>query len=464
MPFSVISHEKYENRDAANAIFQKLQGNILQVQSVEKKEVSQEPPLLYDLTALQKEANSKHGFSADKTLSIAQKLYEAKLTTYPRTGSRYISADVFDEIPELIDSLKTHPRFGAYAANMDNSVLNIRSVDDKRVTDHHALLITENQPHDLSKDEQTIYEMIAGRMLEAFSKKCIKDATTIICICADTLFEVKGSVIKQADWRAVFGEKEEANEDEAGNLPEVSQGETLPVINSELLEKQTKPKPLHTEASLLAAMESAGKEVKNEAEREAMKESGIGTPATRAAIIETLFAREYIVREKKSLVPTAKGLSVYETVKDKQIADVALTGSWENALAQIERGEMQPETFSKAIEVYTRQITAELLETKIEVADDSACICPKCKTARIRIYPKVAKCTDPNCGLVVFRSISEKELSDRQVLELQTKGKTAVINGFKSKAGKVFAAALKFDENCRAVFEFSDKPKKFGKK
>lgn len=362
--FAVVSREKYDGKDTANTIFQKLQGNSLQIQSVEKKEVNQEPPLLYDLTTLQKEANSKHGFSADKTLSIAQKLYENKATTYPRTGSRYIPADVFDEIPGLIDSLKTHPRFGAYASQMDNSVLNTRSVDDKKITDHYALLITENQPHDLSKDEQIIYEMIAGRMLDAFSKKCIKDATTIICICADTIFEAKGSVIKQAGWRAVFGEttfdgtecsqKEEAGEDEAGNLPEVSQGETLPVISSELLEKQTKPKPLHTEATLLGAMESAGKEVSNEAEREAMKESGIGTPATRAAIIETLFTRDYIRREKKSLIPTEKGLSVYETVKDKRIADVAMTGSWENALAQIERSEMRPETFSKAIEVYTR--------------------------------------------------------------------------------------------------------------
>jgi DNA topoisomerase-3 len=377
----------------------------------------------------------------------------------------------------LIDSLKTHPRFGAYAANMDNSVLNRRSVDDKKIVDHYALLITENQPHDLSKDEQTIYEMIAGRMLESFSKKCVKDATTIVCTCADAQFEVKGSVVKQAGWRAVFGEttfdgtecsqKEETGEDEAGNLPEITQGETLPVIHSELLEKQTKPKPLHTEASLLAAMESAGRECKNEAEREAMKESGIGTPATRAAIIETLFTREYIVREKKSLVPTAKGLSVYETVKDKQIADVALTGSWENALAQIERGEMQPETFSRAIEVYTRQITSELLNVKIEVAGDNGntCICPKCKTANLRFYPKVVKCADENCGLVIFRSRSEKQLTDGQITYLLTKGKTSVIRGFKSKGGKSFDAVLKFDENFQVIFDFPEKKtKKFGKK
>jgi len=351
--------------------------------------------------------------------------------------------------------LKQHSRFGVYAEKMDDRILNIRSVDDKKITDHHALLITGNKSGDLSGDEQIIYEMVAGRMLEAFSQKCVKDATTIVCTCADTLFEAKGAVVKQAGWRAVFNEKEETDDDD--NLPEIKQGETLPTLQSELLEKQTKPKPLHTEASLLAAMESAGKEVENEAEREAMKESGIGTPATRAAIIETLFARDYIHREKKSLVPTEKGLSVYETVKDKRIADVALTGNWENTLTQIERGKANPETFRQAIEIYARQITTELLNTKIEVGDSNTCLCPKCKSAQVRFYPKVAKCTDENCGLVVFRNKSEKELTDKQIMELLTKGKTAVIKGFKSKAGKAFDAGLKFDENYQIAFDFPEK-------
>jgi DNA topoisomerase-3 len=462
VPFSAISREKYGQKETANAVFQKLQGNRLQVQSVETKTANQEPPLLYDLTTLQKEANSKHGFSADKTLSIAQKLYEVKLTTYPRTGSRYISADVFDEIPELISSLKAHPRFGSYAGTMDNAVLNIRCVDDKKVTDHHALLITGNAPNGLSGDEQTIYEMVAGRMLETFSKKCIKDMTTAVLTCADTLFEAKGAVVKQSGWRAVFNEKEENDED--GALPVISQGETLPIFNSELLEKQTKPKPLHTESSLLSEMETCGKSIESEAEREAMKESGIGTPATRAAIIETLFSRDYIKREKKSLLPTEKGLTVYDTVKDKRIADVALTGSWENTLAQIERGETAPGTFRQAIEIYTRQITAELLETKIAVMDGSSCPCPKCKTAQVRFYPKVAKCSDESCGLVVFRTVSEKQLTDKQITDLLTKGKTEVIKNFKSKAGKPFDAALKFDENYRAVFNFPKRKAGKGKK
>jgi len=463
VPFLAISREKYENKETANDIFQRLKGSSLNVQSVERKEVNQEPPLLFDLTELQKQANVKYGFSADKTLSIAQKLYESKLISYPRIGSRYISNDVFDEIPELIKSLKNHPRFGAYAAAMENAVLNIRCVDSSRIQDHHALLITGNKADGISGDEQTIYEMIAGRMLEAFSKKCVKDTTTILLSADKTIFEAKGSVIKQAGWMAVFGEMEETSEEEIA-LPVIEQGETLPIINSELLEKQTKAKPIHTEATLLGAMETCAKEVIDESEREAMKESGIGTPATRAAIIETLFARDYILRDKKSLVPTEKGLLVYETVKDKQIADVAMTGRWENALLQIEKGQMPPETFKKAIEVYTRQITNELLNIPknafptVEGREGTeTVICPECKKSKLCFYPKIVKCPDENCGFVVFRSIAEKQLTNSQITELVTKGKTGIIKGFKSKAGKSFDAALKIDD-FKVIFDFSQNP------
>ncbi|MDR2145868.1 MAG: topoisomerase C-terminal repeat-containing protein [Tannerella sp.] len=311
----------------------------------------------------------------------------------------------------------------------------------------------------------------------------MKDATTVVCVCAGTLFEAKGSVIRQAGWRAVLGEPEETADDENNSLPEIRQGETLPILQSEILEKQTKPKPLHTEASLLSAMESAGREVEDEAEREAMKESGIGTPATRAAIIETLFTRDYIRRERKSLIPTGKGLAVHETVKDKRIANVALTGSWEKTLAQIEKGETAPDTFRRAIEIFTRQITTELLDATLTPSFGGGqgevfgggqgeasgggrgeASCPKCKTAQVRFYPKVVKCSNPDCGLTVFRNRSEKELSDRQITELLSKGKTAVISGFKSKVGKVFAAALKFDENWQLAFDFPEKDKGKGKK
>ena len=456
---SVISSEKWDNRLSADNVSEQIHnGDLAVVKTIERKTINQEPPLLYDLTTLQKEANSKHGFSADKTLSIAQKLYETGVTTYPRTGSRYISVDIMDKIPELIRSLKKHPRFGTYVEKMDNFTLNIRSVDDKKITDHHAIIITENQAKDLSGDEKTIYEMVTGRMLEAFSPKCIKEQTAVIFDAGKNEFTVKGTIVKIAGWRnvwGVFADKEDGDDEQP--LPELKEGDKLNIDSAEILEKQTKPKPIHTEATLLSSMESCGKDVENEDEREAMKESGIGTPATRAAIIETLFSRDYIHRDKKSLVPTEKGLSVYEIVKDKRIADVALTGSWENALSRIEQGEMNTDTFQRATEIYTHQITEELLNTTISVSDGATCACPKCKTGKVVFFPKVAKCMDTNCGLVIFRNKSDKQLTDKQITDLLTVGKTSIIKGFKSKAGKSFDAALKFDEQFQVIFDFPEK-------
>ncbi len=204
-------------------------------------------------------------------------------------------------------------------------------------------------------------------------------------------------------------------------------------------------------------MESAGKEVENEEEREAMKDCGIGTPATRAAIIETLFSREYIVREKKSLVPTNKGLIVYLAVKDKKIADVAMTGQWEQALNKIAAGEMEASTFHKAIEVYASQITSELLDMTFDRQDNrqSCPPCPKCKSGNVVIYRKVAKCQNECCELTVWRSIAKKELTDGQLTDLLMNGKTALIKGFQSsKTGNTFDAVVKFDADYKTVFEF----------
>ena len=307
--FAALSADKYDKQQAAIDTLQRIkEAETVQVKTVERKEVNQEPPLLYDLTSLQKEANTKLNFSADKTLSIAQKLYEGKLISYPRTGSRYISQDVFEEIPERLVNLEQYARFAGYATGMKGKALNSRSVNDGKVTDHHALIVTENLPGKLETDEQAVYELIAGRMLEAFSEKCVKDVTSVTLECAGSLFTVKGSVIKSAGWRAVFGEKEDG-EDNA-TLPAMQDGDSLPLSGIELLEKQTKPKPLHTESSLLSSMETAGKELENADLKASMKDTGIGTPATRAAIIETLFSRQYIVREKKNLVPTEKGLAL----------------------------------------------------------------------------------------------------------------------------------------------------------
>lgn len=461
--FAAISVERYLAKTEAEERLSRVRSGEVKVVSVEKKEVRQEAPLLYDLTTLQKDMNSKYGYSADKTLSIAQKLYEAKLITYPRTGSRYISEDVFEGIYDLISTLWEHPMFGTQAVAVSNSELNRHSVNDGKVTDHHALLITGNEPKELPDDEHKVYERIAGRMVEAFSKICIKDATTIKLECADVLFEVKGSVTKSAGWRKVWGEQEEKEDNEVTALPDLSENEILSVQDVELLEKQTKPRPLHTESSLLSAMETCGKELTNEAQREALKESGIGTPATRAAVIETLFSRDYIKREKKSLAPTNKGLVVYLAVKEKKISDVAMTGQWESALNKIATGEMDADTFHRGIEVYATQITTELLDNKIEGGDNrESCPCPKCKNGQVTIYRKVAKCNNESCGLTIFRNKSEKKLTDGQIKDLLTKGKTTVIKGFKSREGKSFDAAVTFDNDFKTVFSFP--PKTGGKK
>ena len=455
--FTAQSTAKWEQQPEAIAALQQVKdAGQLVVKSVERKEASQEPPLLYDLTTLQKEANTKLNFSADKTLSIAQSLYEKKVMSYPRTGSRYISEDVFDEMPERIALLGQYPRFGGYAAGLDGATPNRRSVNNGKVTDHHALIITENLPGELSKDERAIYELVAGRMLEAFSGKCVKDVTTSVLSAGDTDFTVKGAVMKIAGWRAVFSEQDVEDEDTT-TLPPLQEGDCLPLSGVDLLEKQTKPKPLHTESSLLSAMENAGKELEDAELKASLKDAGIGTPATRAAIIETLFARQYIMREKKNLVPTDKGLAVYKIVKDKKIADVEMTGMWETALAKIEAGGMDAATFRKGIEVYATQITAELLSVQLSIANGETCSCPKCKNGRILFYPKVAKCSNVDCTLTLFRNKCDKQLTDRQIVELVTKRKTGLIKGFKGKNGKAFDASLVLDEQFNVAFSFPEK-------
>ncbi|OUN03940.1 type IA DNA topoisomerase [Bacteroides xylanisolvens] len=439
-----------EKRPATEAYGTLKEQGRVRITKVERKESVQDTPLLYDLTTLQKEANAKHGFSAEKTLSLAQKLYEAKLITYPRTGSRYIPEDVFTEIPALLLTLKNNPAWSGRLALVGEPTR--RSVDAAKVTDHHALLITGMKPKNLLPDEQTLYDMIVGRMLEAFSEKCVKDVTTVVAECGGVEYTVKGATVRQAGWRGVYNE-----ETEDTVLPEWTEGEELFVAACSMTEGKTKPKPLHTEATLLAAMETAGKEIEDEELRQSLKECGIGTPATRAAIIETLFSREYMVRQKKSLVPTEKGLALYSVVKTMRIADVRMTGEWEAALAKIERGEMRDGTFREAIEIYTKQITTELLASdKLFTHKGSECPCPKCKTGRMQFFGKVVRCDNAACGLPVFRVKAGKTLSDAEITELLTKGRTGVIKGFNSKQGKKFSAAVAFDGEFNTVFEFPE--------
>lgn len=452
--FSVLSVDKYASQDEATKHRQAvLESSEVRVIKVESRETTENVPLLYDLTSLQRDANRRHGFPAEKTLNIAQDLYEAKLITYPRTGSRYIPEDLFAQVPALLNSLQLHPEFGRYALELAENPLNRHSVNNAKVTDHHALLITGNVPSKLSAEQSKIYDMIAGRMLEAFSEVCVKGLTTVRIECAGHLFEVRATTILQAGWRRICHEKEETSDEEAAALPTLHENDVLLMWGCDLLEKETRPRPLYTESSLLAAMETAGKELDNEAEREAMKDSGLGTPATRAAIIETLISREYIRREKRSLVPTEKGLSVYNIVADKRIADVALTGGWELALAKIATGEMNAFTFKHGIEVFATQITSELL--KVQIQGSAPASCPKCG-APMAFYPKIAKCLNSECQLVIFRTMAGKELSDEQLKMLIEKGRTGVIKGFSKKDGDTFEASVALNADFKTEFAFDD--------
>lgn len=461
--FHATAEQRYENKIAAdNALVEMKACGTFHITELTRREVKEEPPLLYDLTALQRDANTRLDFSADRTLSLAQSLYEKKVLSYPRTGSRYVSEDVFDEIPSRIALLRQHPRFGQYVASLSGAPLNRRSVDGGKVTDHHALIITENLPDGLSKDEQAIYDMVAARLLEAFSAPCIKEVTEIHAAVGNDTVQAKGTVVKSAGWRAVRGEKEDGDED--APLPHLEQDESLPIKSLEAVERQTKPKPLHTESSLLSAMEHCGREIDDEQLRASIRETGIGTPATRAAVIETLFARGYIQREKKSLVPTDKGMAVYETVKDKKIANVEMTAAWEDTLARIESGEADVAAFRSDIEAYTAQIVTELLESKVSVAaPEGEYPCPKCRNSRVLFFPKVVKCADVDCGFTLFRNKGGKELSDKQLAELLTKGRTDVVKGFKSKEGKAFDASLVLRPDFSVGYEFADKKSSKGK-
>lgn len=458
--FIAVSDKKYETKDSVLEDSEKIKAvGQITVKKVEKKEVEENPPLLFDLTALQKEANIKFDFSADKTLSIAQRLYEKKLISYPRTGSRYLTEDVFEEIPNLMNNLEQYPVFSEYVLSLKGKKLNRKCVDSTKVTDHHALITTETHiPPIMEEDETRIFNLVAGRMLETISGSCIKESTCIYLESAGISFQIRGNVIKEKGWRAVFNSAPEKSEDENIILPVMEEDENFPLKNLKIQDKQTKTKPLYTEATLLGSMENCGKELTDEDERKAMKNSGLGTPATRAAIIENLVFRDYVRREKKTLIPTDKGLATYKIVQNKKIADIQLTGEWENFLSKIEAGTANAEDFHKNIVEFTCQITNELLNSKIVIEDNSPkCICPKCRKSNLLFFNKVVKCSDPDCKFVLFRNKGQKTLTDKNVLDLIEHGKTKLIKGFKNKDGKVFDASLVFGEDFQTKYEFPPK-------
>ena len=455
LSLKAVGCKDYESEASAQTAFAALRSQSrLKVESVAREITHTSPPLLYDLTALQKDANRRHGFSADKTLSIVQSLYEKKITTYPRTGSRYISEDVFEEVPALLCKI------GKTLSNP----LNRHSVDNAKITDHHAIIPTGETPSGLSTDEITIYQMVVNRFIEAFSPDSEEERMQVRFTDGTNIFTWKACRQISLGWKAVQkGKEAEAEKKEDGDeqvlslLPNLAKGEILPLVNAEITEHKTKPKPLYTEAALLSAMENAGKEVEDAESKKAMAECGIGTPATRANIIETLILRDYIRRDKKTIIPTEKGLAVYEIVKDKRIANAEMTGSWELALAAIEAGKMPSDKFSQGINSYVSTICEELLSLTPEQKSYPVYRCPKCGQQSVGIYAKVAKCRHETCGFHVFREVCGILLSEDNIHDLISSGRTPLLKGLTSKAGKKFNARLVLGEDYTTSFEFENK-------
>ena len=456
LSLKAIGSEDYESEALAQTVLTALRSQSqLMVETVTRKVGSTPPPLLYDLTALQKDANRSHGFSADKTLSIAQSLYEKKITTYPRTGSRYISEDVFEEVPVLLRKI------GKTLSNP----LNRHSVDNAKVTDHHAIIPTGETPSGLSTDETTIYQMVVNRFIEAFSPDSEEERMQVRFTDGTNTFTWKVCRQISLGWKAVqkelvtdAEEKETENDDELvlPSLPDLTEGEVLSLVSAEITEHKTKPKLLYTEATLLSAMENAGKEVEDAESKKAMAACGIGTPATRANIIETLILRDYIRRDRKSIIPTEKGLAVYEIVKDKKIANAEMTGAWELALASIEAGKMPADKFSQGINSYVSTICEELLSLTSEQKSYPVYRCPRCGQQSVGIYAKVAKCRHETCGFHVFREVCDIHLSEDNIRDLISSGRTPILKGLTSKAGKKFNARLVLGEDYATSFEFEN--------
>ena len=468
--FIARSDEKYQDKSKGQMYLQAVKdAAFLRVEEVQRKEERCAPPLLYDLTSLQRDANKRYAMTATETLNAAQYLYEKKLITYPRTGSRYVPDDIFKTFPSLLEKLSRQwPK--TQAARLARSPLNRHSVNAEKVTDHHALLPTGLSDQTLGENASKVYDLILTRFLEAVSPYCEMMCTTVHLTAGEVKFTVQGKTVLAAGWKSIRGEtdnpKDENGDEIPSRIPSFMTGDACRISSAELTEGATKPKPLYNENTLLEAMENAGREIDDEQLKEAIRECGLGTPATRASEIETIVRRGYVERKGKLLVPTTDGLEIFNAVRDKSIADVHMTASWEKTLSDIADGKEDVQKFDLKIREYTSQIVKEILSSKTSVSGTRQgenilkYCCPKCGKD-VEIGSRMARCIDADCGWKLWREILGKTLSQADVESLLKTGRTAVIRGFKSKAGKSFQAKLQLKEDGTLGFEFNhDIPKK----
>jgi len=443
---------------AAREIVEACRGRAGQITKLKTREQRERAPLLYDLTSLQREANTRFGFSARRTLAAAQRLYEEhKALTYPRTSSRFLTTDMVAEIKptaELVGHHRDYAQAAAYVTGLDLLPLG-RVVDDAKVSDHHAIIPTRSE-HRLEKmgdDDRRVYDMAARRFLAVFHPEAVFESTRLETTVSGHVFRTRGRVLLVPGWRGVYGELSEgearSDDDEGGDqqLPKLDAGETVQTREIDSLEKETKPPRRYSDASLLGAMETAGRLVEDDELREAMKDSGIGTPATRAAIIERLIDVGYMERDARALVATEKGLNVIRLLDQHALTSPDLTGSWEHRLARIETGEDSRERFMRDIAGFATETVAQLDATLKDVRIPRANLgpCPVCGHD-IQENRKGYSCwsrEDPGCGFVIWKGKAGKQLPVAIARELIHTGRTArPVTGFKGRSGRSFRARL----------------------
>jgi DNA topoisomerase-3 len=459
--------------DEATKIVEEATGRPGLITKLEKKEERERPELLYDLTSLQRNANVLFGFTARRTLAAAQKLYEEhKAITYPRTSSRFLTSDMIGEIKPTADLVGRNGKYqeaARYVTRLDKLPLE-RVINDKRVEDHHAIIPTKAE-HNLAKmgpDEARIYDLVVKRFLAVFHPEAVFERTRVETTVEEHVFRTSGRVLLEAGWRAVYGEEvngSQKKEDDSGGdqlLPVLRQGEQVETRSVESIRKETQPPRRYSEASLLAAMETAGKDIEDANLREQMKDSGIGTPATRAAIIERLIQVGYLEREGRALHATEKGIQVISLLGEHPLTSPELTGNWEQRLARIEQGEYTRPAFMSEIVDFTTKTVAELDKlkgVKIERANLGPCpVCGRDVIENRKGYSCWSK-DDPGCGFVIWKKKANKILPTAVVKELMETGKTAKpVTGFRGRSGRTFSAklALVRDEEGKWRVEFDE--------
>jgi DNA topoisomerase-3 len=425
--------------------------------SEETKPTTQASPLLFDLTSLQREANGRFGFSARGTLALAQALYERhKVLTYPRTDSRALPEDYLGTVKKAMDMLTGDRDYASFAkAVLKNGWVkpNRRIFDNSKISDHFAIIPTLQAPKNLNDAERKLYDMVVRRFLAVFHPSAEFLQTTRITVVGEHRFKTEGKVLQSPGWLAVYGR---ATQDENENLPPANNGEKVKTLEVSATAQQTKPPARYSEATLLSAMEGAGKLVEDDELREAMGAKGLGTPATRAAIIEGLIREEYVHRNGRELVPTPKAFSLLFALRHfgaTEITSPELTGDWEFKLKQMERGQLQREEFMEHIEQVTRDLVERIRSGDIP---DTAFAtvpapCPKCGGAVQENYRKF-QCQ--KCDFSLWKVTSGREWSPEEVAELIIKRYIGPLTGFRSRMGKPFAAAMKLNDEFRTEFDF----------